>query len=161
MKKIDKYLRYLCKYSLWLGSLILSAIVMINVINILRRWILGAPFQWTLEISLILFVYSTLLCIPYLYKEKGLIQMRLIEEISGPQVEKYVDFFVDLSVSFFLIYLIPNSFRLSMNQLSTFSRGLGIPRTIVTIVVPIVGIFLLILSLTNLLQRMFFDVSDD
>ncbi len=150
LKHLDRMNNYLCRLELWISVSGLSAILIMNSANLLSRWFLGYAFDWILEISLILFVYSVMFIFPVLYKGKDLIQMNLIEEAIGPKGIQYLGLFVDALILLFLIYLIPHSLSLSLSQTELLSRGLGIPRIYVTIPVPIAAFMALLVSVSNI-----------
>ena len=83
LERLDRTLSILFKIELTISVGTLAAIILMNCGNLLSRWILRHPFDWILEISLILFVYSVMFIVPVLYKEKGFIQMHLVEERLG------------------------------------------------------------------------------
>jgi len=82
------------------------------------------------------FVCSVMFIVPVLYKDKGFIQMHLIEDLIGPKATKYLGLFVDALILLFLIYLVPHTLSLSLSETELHSRGLGIPRIYVTIPAP-------------------------
>jgi TRAP-type C4-dicarboxylate transport system permease small subunit len=109
------------------------AIVLLNCANLISRWIFFSPFEWVLEVSLILFVYSVMLIIPVLYHDKGFIRMHLVEEILGQHASRYIDLLADSLLLLFMAYLFFHGLSLSLGQFNILSRGLGIPRFYVTI----------------------------
>jgi TRAP-type C4-dicarboxylate transport system permease small subunit len=150
LNSLDRILRYLYRIELWLAVSVFSAIFIINSANLLSRWFLGYAFDWILEISLIFFVYAVMLIVPVLYKDKGLIQMHLIEEVLGPKATRYSSLFVEAAVITFLLYLLPHAVKLSLSQTRLLSRGLGIPRIYVTLPVCIAAFLTLIVCLVNI-----------
>lgn len=153
LEKFDSVLDWVLRGGLWLSAVMIFGIVLINTANLLRRWFIGTPFGWVLEISLILFVYAVMLCIPALYSSKELIQMRLIEEIVSKRIGVYLDFLVEIAILLFLLYLIPKSVSLSASQITTLSRGLGIPRIYVTLPVPLSGVLLILANINTLIHH--------
>lgn len=137
LRHLDRFNGYLYRMELWASVASLLAIVLLNSGNLLSRWFFRHPFEWTLEISLILFVYFVMLIVPVLYMDKQFIQMHLIEEVTGKKAGKYISLFVDIGILTFLAYLLPVSTGLSIGQTDLLSRGLGIPRVYVTMPVPI------------------------
>jgi TRAP-type C4-dicarboxylate transport system permease small subunit len=150
---LDRILRYLYQMELWLAVSIFSAIVIINSANLLSRWFLGHAFEWILEFSLIFFVYAVMFILPVLYKDKGLIQMHLIEGALGAKRSEYLSLFVELAVTAFLLYLLPHALKLSLSQTELLSRGLGIPRIYVTLPVPFAAFLTLLVCLSNILHQ--------
>ena len=146
------------KVFLAVSASIFLGIVLINVANLLWRWILGQSLAWILEISLILIVYSVLFCVPVLYAKKGLIQMSLIQGLVKERGMIYVNIFVEMAILAFLVYMIPKSLSLSLKQMHTMSRGLGIPRIFVTLPVFIAMTMCLLVNINNqtLLFREYF-----
>jgi len=115
--------------------------------------VLGYAFDWILEISLILFVYSVMFIFPVLYKGKDLIQMNLIEEVIGPNMTKDLGLIVDGFVLVFLIYLFPHAMSLSLSQTQLLSRGLGIARIYVTLPVSIAVFLTLMVCVSNIIHQ--------
>ena len=136
----------LCRFCIVISALALVVIVLLNCCNLLARWIYKSPFDWTLEISLILFVYTVCFIVPILYNENKFIQMHLIEELMSERKKAILNIFVDVAVIAFFLYLIPVSFKLSINQIDLLSRGLGIPRIYVTMPVPIISLFIILIG---------------
>lgn len=119
--------------SKWSAVGALLTIVLLNCANLISRWILLSPFEWVLEVSLILFVYSVMLIVPVLYHDKGFIRMHLVEEVLGRHASRYVNLLADSLVLLFMAYLLYQGLSLSLGQFHILSRGLGIPRFYVTI----------------------------
>jgi TRAP-type C4-dicarboxylate transport system permease small subunit len=94
-----------------------------------------------------------MLIVPVLYKDKGLIQMHLIEEVLGPKGTEYLSLFVEAAVTAFLVYLLPHALKLSLSQTQLLSRGLGIPRIYVTLPVCIAAFLTLLICLANLIHQ--------
>ncbi len=137
LKRLDGVLNVLFKIELTVSVVTFTVIILMNCANLLSRWILHRPFDWILELSLIFFVYSVMFVVPVLYKEKGFIQMHLIEQRMSLKAGKILAIFVDTSVLLFFAHLLPYALKLSMGQTQMLSRGLGIPRMYITIPVSI------------------------
>ncbi len=152
LKRLDQTLDVLCRIALIISVSTLAAIIVMNCGNLLFRWILRHPFDWILESSLILFVYSVMFVVPVLYREKGFIQMHLIEERMGPKGRLVLGLFVECAVLAFLIYLLPHALELSLGQIDTLSRGLGIPRIWVTLPVSFGAALCIPICVSNLIH---------
>jgi TRAP-type C4-dicarboxylate transport system permease small subunit len=150
MNKLNTLIQLLFKVELFIGVLTLTVIVIMNCANLLSRWILNYPFDWILEISLILFVYSVMFIVPVLYKEKGFIQMHLIEDTLGPKAREVLGIIVEFLILIFFAYLLPHALKLSLGQINMQSRGLGIPRTYITIPVFISATLCIPVCISNL-----------
>lgn len=153
LRHLDRMNNYFCRIDLWISVSGFSAILIMNSANLLSRWFLGYTFDWILEASLILFVYSVMFIVPVLYKEKGFIQMHLIEDLIGPKATKYLSLFVDALILIFIIYLFPHSLSLSLSQTELLSRGLGIPRIYVTLPVAIAAFLTLLVCASNIIHQ--------
>ena len=88
--------------SKWCAVGALMAIVVLNCANLISRWIFFTPFEWVLEVSLILFVYSVMLIVPVLYHDKGFIRMHLVEEVLGQHGSRYINLMADSLVLVFM-----------------------------------------------------------
>ena len=153
LKHLDRINNYLCRIVLYISVSCFSGILIMNSANLLSRWFLGYTFDWILESSLILFVYSVMLIVPVLYKDKGFIQMHLIEDLIGPKAKKYLGLVVDVSILVFMIYLLPHALSLSLSQTELLSRGLGIPRIFVTAPVSIAAFMTLLVCMSNITHQ--------
>lgn len=152
LKRLDQILNVLSRVELTISVSTLAAIILMNCGNLLSRWFLRRPFDWILEISLILFVYSVMFVVPVLYREKGFIQMHLIEERMGAQGRLVLGLFVECAILAFLLYLLPHALDLSLGQIDTLSRGLGVPRIWVTIPVAFSAAFCIPICVSNLIH---------
>jgi len=150
LKRLDQTLGVLFRIELVISVSTLAAIIVMNCVNLLSRWILRNPFDWILEISLILFVYSVMFVVPVLYREKGFIQMHLVEERLTRRGRVILGIFVEFAILAFLIYLLPHALKLSLGQIETLSRGLGLPRIWVTIPVSFAAALCIPICLSNL-----------
>jgi TRAP-type C4-dicarboxylate transport system permease small subunit len=153
LKHLDRMNNYFCRIDLWISVSGFSAILIMNSANLLSRWFLGYTFEWILEISLILFVYSVMFIVPVLYKDKDFIQMHLIEDLIGPKATKYLSLFVDALILIFIMYLLPHALSLSLSQTELLSRGLGVPRIYVTLPVAIAAFLALLVSVSNIIHQ--------
>lgn len=151
LKILDRIIHELSKFEIFVSALSLTIIVVINSANLLSRWIFKFSFDWILEISLILFVYAVMFVVPVLHKEKGFIQMHLIEEHLTYRANAVLRAFVEMSILLFFIYLLPYAFKLSAGQINVQSRGLGIPRIYVTIPIFISALLCVPTCISNLI----------
>lgn len=150
LSRLDKVNNILFKFVLTLSVVTFAVIILMNCANLLSRWIFHRPFDWILELSLILFVYAVMLVVPVLYKEKGFIQMHLIEQKMGPKARDMLAIFVDVSVLLFFVYLLPYALKLSMGQTHMLSRGLGVPRIFITIPVFIAAVLCIPIGISHI-----------
>jgi len=134
-----------------IGGLI--TLVVINLMNVFGRTIFNHPFGWVLEVSLIIFVYTVLLCVPRLYKKNDLITMTLLEENIPKEIYQYLDIGVELIILTFLILLIPSSSKLCWMQRHYLSRGIDFPRSFIILPLPLTGVFLGIINITKILSK--------
>lgn len=142
-----KLIRYCYLISKWCATSAFLAIVLLNCANLISRWLFSSPFEWVLEISLILFVYSVMLIVPVLYHDKDFIRMNLLTEVLGKQTSAYVNLFADTLVFVFMAYLFYQGLSLSLSEFGFLSRGLGIPRFYVTIPLVLGALFSLPIGL--------------
>jgi TRAP-type C4-dicarboxylate transport system permease small subunit len=119
--------------SKWCAVGALLTIILLNCANLISRWIFFSPFEWVLEVSLILFVYSVMLIVPVLYQDNGFIRMHLVEEVLGQHGSRYINLMADSLVLVFMAYLLYQGLTLSLGQFHILSRGLGISRFYVTL----------------------------
>jgi TRAP-type C4-dicarboxylate transport system permease small subunit len=91
--------------------------------------------------------------VPVLYRDKGLIQMHLIEGIIGKKSVRYLDPIVDFIILALLVYLLPVSISLCAGQIDMLSRGLGIPRIYITLPVPIGALLTLLVGVSNSIHQ--------
>jgi len=151
--EFDAILDKLKRVELWLSVSVISGIILLNTINLLLRWFAGISLAWVLEISLNLFVWGVMLCIPAVYKDKGLIQMRLLEEIVSKNAMRYINLIVEIIILMFLTYLIPHSIELCSGQIHLLSRGLGIPRIYVTLPMPVAAFLILFVNINSIIHQ--------
>lgn len=134
MLKIPEKLTRCCYLTAkWCAVGALLTIVLLNCANLMSRWIFFSPFEWVLEVSLILFVYSVMLIVPVLYHDKDFIRMHLVEEVLGQHGARYINLLADILVLIFMAYMLYQGLSLSLGQFHILSRGLGIPRFYVTV----------------------------
>ena len=133
LRRLELICNILYQLSKWISIGTTMAIVFLNSANLLSRWIFRAPFDWILEVSLILFVYAVMFAVPVLSRDKGFIRMHLIHEVLGERRTKYINLVADCLVLAFFAYLLYQGLSLSLGQFEIHSRGLGIPRVYVTI----------------------------
>jgi TRAP-type C4-dicarboxylate transport system permease small subunit len=123
-----------CYVTSKLGAILaLLLIIMLNCANLISRWFFFHSFDWVLEASLIMFVYSVMLAIPVIYHDTDFIRMHLMDELLGERGSRFLHFVSELLILAFMSFLLYFGFSLSLGQFDTLSRGLGIPRFYVTI----------------------------
>lgn len=141
------------RYTLYLATVILAFIVLINLTNIFYRVIFGRAFRWVTELSLILFVYSVMFSIPAMYNENDMITMDFLSERLGERGREILGFIVSLVILVFLLIFTRHSLSLSWGQRALLSRGIQIPRSIVTLPAVICGILLLLINIYKVIIR--------
>lgn len=157
-QKIIKFCYFVTKLAAVVTFL---SIVLINSANLISRWIFFHSFEWVLEISLILIVYSVMLVVPVLYHDGAFIRMHLLEEMIGKHSAKHVNLLAECLVFTFMLFLLYHGLSLSLGQINTLSRGLGIPRFYVTIPLSIGAAFSLPIGFDIILQHIDKYIYDD
>jgi len=156
LEKYDKFLNILQKVTLSIAATILALMLLINFANIFANIFAARRFNWAIEISLILFVYSVMLTIPALYKSNELLVMDIISQSKSGNLrslKKYLSFFIELLIFIFLVALLYSAIKLSWNQRDLLSRGMRIPRSVTTFPVVLSSFLMLLVSIFKLITN--------
>lgn len=137
--------------SKWSAVGAFMAIVLLNCANLIARWLPFSPFQWVLEVSLILFVYAVMLITPVILHDKAFVRMHLVEEFLGRRLSMHINLLADGLVLLFMGSVVYLGLSLSLSQFDILSRGLGIPRFYVTVPLAMGALFCLPIGLDGFL----------
>jgi len=153
LAKFDAIIDKFKEIEMRLSIIIMVGIILLNIINLILRWFVGIHIKSTLEISLDMFVWGVLMYVPVLNREKKFIRVELLQETLSKDICRYINLIIEMIVFMFFIYLMFYSLRLSLRQVHVLSRGLGIPRTYVTISLPVATFLTILVSINNIIHQ--------
>jgi TRAP-type C4-dicarboxylate transport system permease small subunit len=92
------------------STLCLSGIVLINLVNIVSRFLFNSPLFWAIEVSSILAVWFTFIVFGINYKEKQHFKIDMIVNIFKGKLKAMHEIFADLVLVVILCFILYSGF---------------------------------------------------
>ncbi len=147
MSILNIFLRFLDRLEEFFLGICIIVMIVTNFLNVLCRFLLPqVPFSYTEELTILLFVWCTMLGIAAAFKAGAHPSLTIITDHLKPEVRKYAVLAATLFGIVVLCILIKGGWDASMNQIShgQLSPGLKISAAWQTMALPVGGVFILI-----------------
>lgn len=133
----------------------LALMVVVVTWQVVSRYVLGDPSQWTEEVARMLLIWVGLLGGVYAYREKAHLGLDLLRHKVGAVGQHRLDVITDISCGLFAltVLILGGGALVQLTwELKQTTAVLGIPMAWVYIVLPVSGLLILIYSLASLLS---------
>lgn len=124
----------------------LSAMTIVTVLEVVRRYIFGASFAWAEELVRFLLIWVTFVGGAAAFRNKSLVILDLIVGPMSEKVRNKFELFTNTIVFLFLLFLFNNAFSYAFSKVivKQTSIGLGVPMSVPYVAIPL-GVGLMIL----------------
>ena len=126
LSKVNSYICFLCK---WISGVLLSAMVLLMVVQVFFRYALNQPLGFPELISTWMLVWVIILAGSIEYRDNKMISVNIIKNKLPNKIKNYLDLIFYLAILVFLWYFMAGGYTLSVRGLSQRIGGLGLPPT--------------------------------
>lgn len=127
MDKIRKFYRWLFKIEEYVGMLLLVSMVLTVILQVLFRYVIGKPLQWTEELSRFLFVWLIMLEIGHCIPTGSHARVEVFVDMMPEKAKKCLCLVMRVLTLLLFIYLIPHAWQMTVAQHKVLSTALQIP----------------------------------
>lgn len=127
MKAVKKFFRGLFVVEKYVGMALLIGMVVSVVLQVLSRYVVGKPLNWTEEASRFLFIWLIMLMIGHCIPVKAHMKVELFVDLLPQRLQIILTVFMKLATLAFFIYLIPHTWKLALAQHRVRSTALQLP----------------------------------
>lgn len=132
----------------------MALMVVVVTWQVVSRYALGDPSQWTEEVARMLLIWVGLLGGVYAYREKAHLGLDLLHQKVGVVGKRRLDIITDISCGLFALAVLVvggGSLVQLTWELEQTTAALGIPMAWVYAVLPLSGVLIVFYSITSLL----------
>ena len=152
---MDKTFYNLKRGLIWLlsrlSAILLSVMTILIIYQVFTRYILNNPADFTEEIIRYMLIWTGFIGAAYGFLTREHMSLTLIPDRVNSKSQKRIRVLIDLSILLVALFIIViGGFKLVHSARSQRSALLGIPRSLVYIVAPISGIFIVLAQIINL-----------
>ena len=133
--------------------LALAGILSLMTLQIIMRYFVGKPLQWTHEISRMCMVWMTFLGSVLAFRDKSHICVDLITNNLPPKAGRIVLFITEILTFLFLGLLAYLGYKYAAMNMKTISLETGIRKGVMYSVIPISAVWMMLYLGRNLLKR--------
>lgn len=145
MAKIKKWLE---EFEDWSAGILVVSGLLILFYGVILRYVLHLPTTWQDEVARILLVWGILIGAAATLRENNHIRMDLVYNIFPKSIQRCVDFFANLVILAFFIFLLVSGLDLVSQKLHTGQASLnGYPLWAIYLIIPLSGLLLTIRTL--------------
>lgn len=128
-----------------------GAIVIVGT-QIVFRYLFNSPLSWSEQTARCIFIWLTMMCVPCIFRRKGMIAFDLITSNLPDTPKKILEILVQLIVMFFSVYYFFVSVGLCVKTGSRVMAGVAIPQNAMYISQPISMALLTMVMIEQLIQ---------
>lgn len=152
---MDKKFYKLKKFLIWLlsriAAILLSVMTILIIYQVFTRYILNNPADFTEEIIRYMLIWTGFIGAAYGFLTREHMALTLIPDRVNPKAQKVLRVIIDLIILLVALFVIViGGFKLVHSAQAQRSALLGIPRSLVYVVAPISGIFIILAQIINL-----------
>ncbi len=149
LKKIKDLIRNI---TLWISLVSLVGMVFIVWISVFFRYVLGNPIPWSEEITRYLLVYMAFMGIVAVFSNAEHIRLSFIRErFLSPKHIRWLEIFYHCLILWFSYMLVIEGIKNAQWGWREISPALGLPMFYPFFSVPLMGVFLFILSIIRII----------
>ena len=138
MKKVFDFISRILS---WVCFCLVICFTVLVAVQVISRYVFNSPTTWTELVARYLFVWTMLLYMPVVYRDKANAAFTLIHEKVRISVSRWFDFITDLFVLFMSCYLVFWGSQFCMRMSSKVITGLGVgiksPMNAVYLAIPV------------------------
>lgn len=156
--KMEKLIKYIEKIELYASMLTLVVVVLLIAYSILLRYVFRIPAIWISATITLIFIWTSMLSISYVYKKRGHISITYFVDtfISNKKIKTFIDILIYLVIIFNFILAIIGTINIIPLHAERFIIGLRISRVYLSapILISIISmlittVYFLLLDLKN------------
>lgn len=138
---------------LWTASSILVGFLVLCALQVLTRFVLKRPFDWTEELVAALVILMTFLGAIAVERRDSQIRVELIETLLSKRAVAWVYAVLDLAICVSLVAIVLGGWHTLFETSFQKTPALGLPLNLVTAIVPISAGIMVIFVLRNMIGR--------
>jgi len=138
---------------LWLASAILVGFLILCAMQVLSRFLLKLPFNWTEELVAALVIWMTFLGAIAVERRDSQIRVELIETTLPRRLVKVIYAVFDMAIVAALIAIVIGGWHTLFETAYQKTPALGLPLNLVTAIVPISALIMIFVVARNMIRR--------
>ena len=155
---MENILYKLKKYLVWilsrLSALLLTIMSILIIYQVFTRYILSSPADFTEEIIRYMLIWTGFIGAAYAFLTREHMALTLVPDRVKPETRRKMIIIIDILILLIALFVIViGGFKLVYSAKAQKSALLGIPRSLVYIVAPISGIFIIIAQVINIWEN--------
>jgi TRAP-type C4-dicarboxylate transport system permease small subunit len=154
--KMEKIIKYIEKIELYASMLTLVVVVLLIAYSILLRYVFRTPAIWISATITLIFIWTSMLSISYVYKKRGHISITYFIDtfISSKKIKTFIDILIYLVIILIFILAIIGTINIIPLHAERFIIGLRISRVYLSAPILISIISMLITTVYFLLLEL-------
>jgi TRAP-type C4-dicarboxylate transport system permease small subunit len=152
MKGLSAINDFIIKHVKRIAIVFFIVMIIASAAQILFRFLLNLPLDWTEEISRFLFVWSTMLGISIYTKSRAHSTVDVLMMMLKEQHKRYLLLLIDVLSLIFIVVIIAGGFKMTSITMNQLSPSCGIPMGLMYLSVPVSGIIMLLINIEHILK---------
>lgn len=129
-----------------------SVMVIASTAQILFRFVLNLPLDWTEELSKYMFVWSTMLACALYTRGRQHSTVDLLQSFLPNKPKHALQLVVDIGCIFFYVIFITGGIALTVITMNRLTPATRIPMGLMYLSVPVSGVLMIMMTIENILQ---------
>lgn len=123
----SKVLAKIIRFIEYILMVLLAAALVIITLQVIFRYVLASPLNWSEQTARCLFIWMIMLAVPVLFYRKGTVAFDLLVDMMPRKVQDVVRIIVQLLVLGFALFYLVTSIQLCIQTGSRILSGIEIP----------------------------------
>lgn len=129
---------------------LLAAALIIITLQVLFRYILAAPLNWSEQTARCLFIWMIMLAVPVLFYRKGAVAFDLLVDMMPRKAQDVLKIIVELLVLGFAVFYLITSIQLCIQTGSRILSGIEIPMNLLYSAPPVAMIITILVVIPQI-----------
>ena len=129
-----------------------SLMVIASTAQILFRFVLNLPLDWTEELSKYMFVWSTMLACAMYTRNRQHSTVDLVQSLLPDKPKRLLQLVVDIGCIFFYIIFIAGGCVLTVITMNRLTPATQVPMGLMYLSVPVSGVLMIMMTVENILR---------
>lgn len=145
--------KFMIKLLAGIATVLLSAMTLLVLYQVFTRYVLNSPAAFTEELVRYFLIWTGFIGAAYAFFTRQHMCLVLVRDSLNPSGKRILMTLVDLLILLFALFVITiGGFKLAMSAEKVYSALLGIPRSMVYMMAPVSGLFMIAAQVINLYE---------
>ncbi|WP_040984433.1 TRAP transporter small permease [Oceanobacillus jeddahense] len=145
MERVESIFKYITVF-------LMGVIIVTVTLQIVAREIIYFPVSWTQEVAKYSFIWMSLIGAALGIRNLSHVSIDVIVNKLPPKIEKFIQYFIEVSIILLMTVLLVQSFRFSLSAAGQTSPIIGVPMSVVYVALIVFSILSILFAFEKIVK---------